>query len=112
MLTVVAAVSHGRPVFASPPDRREEAAAARAQLCGGTAAVKSDHLAVVAAFNRWLAVRQGSGRQEAFRVGPQLGKQVCSCVAKGGGVLRQQAAMRFSVRASVLLQCLAQSRST
>ena len=83
MLTVVAAVSHGRPVFTSPPDRREEAAAARAQLCGGTAAVKSDHLAVVAAFNRWLAVQQGSGRQEAFRVRHSWASKFAAVLPRG-----------------------------
>ncbi len=83
MLTVVAAVSHGRPVFTSPPDRREEAAAARAQLCGGTAAVKSDHLAVVAAFNRWLAVKQGSGRQEAFRVRHSWASKFAAVLPRG-----------------------------
>ena len=66
VLTIVAAMAHGRPVFHSPPDRRAEADAAKAALTA--AAARSDHIAIVAAFETWNAARLKGGRQEAFQV--------------------------------------------
>ena len=60
-LTIAAALS-GRPPFLSPSDKREEANAARDRLAAG--AVRSDHLALVAAFNGWHAARERGGRRE------------------------------------------------
>ncbi|KAL3157309.1 hypothetical protein ABBQ38_001539 [Trebouxia sp. C0009 RCD-2024] len=64
-LIVVAAMSHGRSVFMSPPDKRAEAAAARAQITANSRAGKSDHLAIIAAFNGWTAAWAKGGRQRA-----------------------------------------------
>jgi len=61
VLTIAAALS-GRPPFLSPSDKREEANAARDRLAAG--AVRSDHLALVAAFNGWHAARERGGRKE------------------------------------------------
>lgn len=67
VLTIAAAQGFGRPVFFSPPDRREEAEAAKRALVAHVAGSKSDHLAVVAAYNSWrAAVLEGghsSGRE-------------------------------------------------
>ena len=68
ILIVVAAMTHGRSVFVSPPDKRAEAAAARAQLIANSTAAKSDHLAIIAAFNGWRAALAKGGRQEAHLV--------------------------------------------
>lgn len=70
VLTVVAAMAHGRPAFQSPPDRREEAEAARARLTADSAAARSDHLALVAAFSAWSHARSKDGRQAAYQVEP------------------------------------------
>ncbi len=53
MLTIAAAMGYGRPLFSSPPDRRAEADAARRSLLAAAVTAKSDHLAMVAAFNAW-----------------------------------------------------------
>ena len=69
MLTVVAALAHGRQVFVSPPDQREEARAAKAGLTNSsTAAGKSDHIAIIAAFNIWHGALKAGGRREALQV--------------------------------------------
>lgn len=68
VLIVVAAMTHGRSVFVSPPDKRAEAAAARAQLTANSTAAKSDHLAIIAAFNAWTAAWTKGGRQQAHLV--------------------------------------------
>ena len=65
LLTVAAAQGHGRPVFFSPPDKREEAEAAKRTLIANVAASKSDHLAAVAAYNGWRAVLAKGGRSAA-----------------------------------------------
>lgn len=45
MLTIVAAIAWGKPVFLSPPDRREEANAARKRLAADSAGnVSGAHL--------------------------------------------------------------------
>ncbi|BFI42914.1 ATP-dependent RNA helicase DHX57 [Marchantia polymorpha subsp. ruderalis] len=63
VLTIAAALS-GRSPFMAPPDKREEAAAAKLRLAGGS---KSDHLTVVAAYNGWLGARQeGRGSESNF----------------------------------------------
>ena len=69
MLTIVAAIAHGRQVFVAPPDRREEARAAKLSLASAApAAAKSDHIAIVAAFNAWNEAWQAGGRHEASKV--------------------------------------------
>lgn len=65
VLIVVAAMTHGRSVFVSPPDKRVEAAAARAHITANSTAGKSDHLAIIAAFNGWTAAWTKGGRQQA-----------------------------------------------
>ncbi len=61
-------MAHGRPVFQSPPDRREEAELAKKLLTGDSAAARSDHLALVAAFSEWNQARTKDGRQAAYQV--------------------------------------------
>ncbi len=61
-------MTHGRPVFVSPPDKRAEAAAAHAQITANSTAAKSDHLAIIAAFNGWTAAWTKGGRQQAHTV--------------------------------------------
>lgn len=68
VLIVVAAMTHGRSVFVSPPDKRAEAAAAHAQITANSTAAKSDHLAIIAAFNGWTAAWTKGGRQQAHTV--------------------------------------------
>ncbi len=68
VLIVVAAMTHGRSVFVSPLDKRTEAAAARAQITANSTAAKSDHLAIIAAFNGWTAAWTKGGRQQAHTV--------------------------------------------
>lgn len=53
LLTIAACLS-GRSPFMSPMDKREEASAARAKLAGNS---KSDHMAVVAAYNGWMSAK-------------------------------------------------------
>ncbi len=65
VLTIAAALGHGRSVFYSPPDQRQEAEAARKSVTGSVVASKSDHLAIVAAFNCWQAVWEQQGRKAA-----------------------------------------------
>ncbi|KAL4527192.1 hypothetical protein Ndes2526B_g09099 [Nannochloris sp. 'desiccata'] len=65
ILTVAAAQGHGRSVFFSPPDKREEAESAKRALVEHVASSKSDHLAVVAAYNGWRATLAKSGRSAA-----------------------------------------------
>lgn len=65
VLTVAALQGHGRPAFFSPPDRREEASAAKSKLVSSVAASKSDHLAAVAAYNGWRAAVAKGGRSAA-----------------------------------------------
>jgi len=62
ILTVAAAQGHGRSVFFSPPDKREEAESAKRALVEHVASSKSDHLAVVAAYNGWRAALAKNGR--------------------------------------------------
>ena len=73
MLTIVAAMAHGRPVWQSPPDRRQEADAAKGAPAAGSAAARSDHVASVAAYLAWNAARLKGGRQAAFAVRPGRG---------------------------------------
>ena len=70
MLTIVAAMGYGRPIFGSPPDKRDEANAAKKQLTAASAAAKSDHLAIIAAFNTWNRARLKGGRHEAAMASP------------------------------------------
>ena len=62
-------MAHGRPVFLSPYDAREEAKAAKLGLTSASAAArKSDHLAIIAAFNTWNEAREARGMHEATNV--------------------------------------------
>jgi hypothetical protein len=70
VLTLAAAMAYGRPIFYAPPDRRAEADAAKRALTANAAAAKSDHLAIIAAYNAWAAARLRDGRQEASAVRP------------------------------------------
>jgi len=65
ILTVAAAQGHGRSIFFSPPDKREEAESAKRALVEHVASSKSDHLAVVAAYNGWRAALSKNGRSAA-----------------------------------------------
>ncbi|PRW33164.1 P-loop containing nucleoside triphosphate hydrolase isoform A [Chlorella sorokiniana] len=65
VLTIAAAQGWGRPVFWSTPDKREEAEVARRSVAAAVVVSKSDHLAVVAAYNSWRAVLEKDGRQGA-----------------------------------------------
>jgi HrpA-like RNA helicase len=65
LLTVAAAASYCRGVFLSPPDARAEANEARRKIAGPYAAYKSDHLAVVSAYNEYRTVTRDSGEKAA-----------------------------------------------
>lgn len=65
VLTVAAAQGYGRPIFWSTRDNRDAAEAARKELTSSVAASKSDHLAVVAAYNGWKAALSKGGRRAA-----------------------------------------------
>jgi ATP-dependent RNA helicase DHX57 len=58
VLTVAAALTHGRPVFLSaPPDRMRELDAARAPMLRLAVTARSDHVALVVAFNMWVRAK-------------------------------------------------------
>ena len=61
VLTVAAAMAHGRPVFlGSAPSDAAEVARRRAPLMKQAVLARSDHVALVAAYNGWAkAVSQG-----------------------------------------------------
>jgi ATP-dependent RNA helicase DHX57 len=64
VLTIASAMAHGRPVFMSPsPDARDEVETARRELLMPAVSARSDHIALVAAFNTWarLLAKGGSG---------------------------------------------------
>lgn len=59
-------MAYGRPVFISPLDKREEARSAKLSLVStASAAAKSDHIAIIAAFNTWKETLQSHGKREA-----------------------------------------------
>eukprot|EP00897_Mesotaenium_endlicherianum_P002934 jgi/Mesen1/2669/ME000167S01818 len=60
VLTIAAAVS-GKAPFVAPMERRSEASSAKLRLAGAT---KSDHMAVVHAFNGWARAREGGWQSE------------------------------------------------
>lgn len=62
-------MAYGRQVFLSPYESREEAKAAKLGLVASSSAVrKSDHLALIGAFNTWNEARKTGGRHEAANV--------------------------------------------
>jgi len=65
VLTIAAAMAHGRSIFFSPPDRRQEANAAKQALLTAIPNAKSDHLAVVVAFDAWVRAGEQGGRGAA-----------------------------------------------
>ena len=98
VLTIVAAMGYGRPIFGSPPDKRDEANAAKKQLTAASAAAKSDHLAVIAAFNTWNGARLKGGRHEAAVVSPHphpLALCLLSLARQTQGPARVLSALRF-----------------
>jgi len=64
VLTVAAALAHGRPVFLScPPAEQADLERSRAAIMVPAVAARSDHVALVAAFNGWAKARaKGPGR--------------------------------------------------
>ena len=67
-LTVAAVLSTGRPIFVAPPDARAPADAARTRLCPTALSAKSDHVAIVEAYNAWdkAAAKGGRGAARAL----------------------------------------------
>lgn len=65
LLTIAAAAAYGRPVWVSPGDKRAAAEAAKRAVAAAAYAQRSDHLAIVAAYNGWLSARAAGGRREA-----------------------------------------------
>ncbi|GFR46511.1 hypothetical protein Agub_g8095, partial [Astrephomene gubernaculifera] len=70
VLTVTAAMAHGRPVFLNLQSALEGAAAARQQLLRSAVTSRSDHIALVAAYNGWIKAVEKGGRS--------AGSQLCS----------------------------------
>ena len=66
VLTVAAALSTGRALFAGvPPEKRAAADAARRRLCATSVGARSDHVSMVEAFNAWDAAAAAGGRGAA-----------------------------------------------
>lgn len=65
VLTIVAAQAFGKPVFWSTPDKREEALQAKQSILGPNVSSKSDHIAIIGAYNGWRHVLATSGRKSA-----------------------------------------------
>ena len=65
VLTIVAAQAFGKPVFWSTPDKREEALQAKKSILGKNISSKSDHIAIIGAYNGWRHVLAASGRKYA-----------------------------------------------
>jgi ATP-dependent RNA helicase DHX57 len=65
VLTIVAAQAFGKSVFWSSLDLREEAETAKLKLIGSNKASKSDHVAIIAAYNGWRRAFSTSGRRAA-----------------------------------------------
>lgn len=65
ILTIASSLSHGRSVFWTPQDRRQDFEVARKSLMGPSISSKSDHLAIVSAYNGWRAALGRGGRREA-----------------------------------------------
>jgi len=65
ILTIVSAQAFGRPVFWSSLETRTEAEAAKLELIGSSKNSKSDHIAIIAAYNGWRAALNLAGRRAA-----------------------------------------------
>lgn len=63
VLTIVAAQAFGKPVFWSSLDSREDAENAKLRLVGPNRTSKSDHIAMIAAYNGWRKCLSTSGRK-------------------------------------------------
>lgn len=62
VLTIAAAMANGKPIFLTPPpDQQADVAAARAPLLAPAVAARSDHVAVVAAYNGWAKALSKGG---------------------------------------------------
>ncbi|KAG2486676.1 hypothetical protein HYH03_014607 [Edaphochlamys debaryana] len=70
VLTVTAALAHGRPVFLNLQSAGEGVAEARAALLKPAMAARSDHIALVAAYNAWCRAVDKGGRRS--------GQQLCN----------------------------------
>ena len=58
VLTVAAALAHGRPVFLSaPPDAQQDLERARSATLRPALDARSDHIALIAVFNGWAKAR-------------------------------------------------------
>ncbi|GIL66003.1 hypothetical protein Vafri_19646 [Volvox africanus] len=73
VLTVTAAMAHGRPVFLNLQNAEDGVAAARRQLLRPVAASKSDHLAVVATYNAWCKAVDKGGRSSGVALCEECG---------------------------------------
>ncbi|GIL84569.1 hypothetical protein Vretifemale_13233, partial [Volvox reticuliferus] len=73
VLTVTAAMAHGRPVFLNLQNAEDGVASARRQLLRAVAASKSDHLAVVAAYNAWCKAVDKGGRSSGATLCEECG---------------------------------------
>lgn len=65
ILTIVAAQSFGKSVFWSSNESRKEAEIAKMKLLDSNKASKSDHIAIIAAYNGWRKALSNSGRKAA-----------------------------------------------
>ena len=65
VLTIVAAQAFGKPIFWSSPDNRDAAESAKRQLIEPVISSKSDHIAIILAYNGWRELHSSSGRRAA-----------------------------------------------
>lgn len=74
ILTIAAALGHGRPVWKAEwgEEARQQAEAAKAALISSVAASKSDHLAIVAAYDAWRNAFGEGGAQ-----GRKAAREMC-----------------------------------
>ena len=71
VLTVAAALAHGRPVFLSaPPDAQADLERARSAVLRPALDARSDHVALVAAFNGWAKAKS---KGQLWGKSPSLG---------------------------------------
>lgn len=85
-LTVAAALGHGRPVLLSaPPAAQAEIAAARATLLAPAVAARSDHVALVAAYDGWQrAMNKGDlNNPRQMGIGTAFVHNRFSCISYG-----------------------------
>jgi ATP-dependent RNA helicase DHX57 len=108
MLTVAAAMANGRPAFVAPMDKRGEANEAKRQLAEPAFKQRSDHIALIGAYNAWAGALAAGGRRAAAEL---AGRCFLSDQVKGVGVLRTRVAQGVDVVGpcplhAALLACL------